>query len=112
MHKLKKRTAPASFLEQHEQPSHSYPTRFSSGIYRKSLINLYKCTFRISIRGPAVWKDLVGSTEKVPSSLIKTKMKNKLLNFENEVTFLIHLHLKINSQKQRLMVTTHYNFSR
>ena len=79
MHKLKKRTAPASFLEQYEQPSHSYPTRFSSGIYRKPLINLYKCTFRISIRGPAVWKGLVGSTEKVPSSLIKTKMKNKLV---------------------------------
>ena len=90
MHKIEKnRTVSLSSLEKFEQPSHSYPTIFSSGNYRKPQIKLYKCTFRISIRGPAIWKDLVGTTEKVikPSSLVKTKMKNKLLNFENEVTF-------------------------
>ena len=48
-----------------------------------------KCRFRISIRGPAIWKDLVGSTEKEIqlSSDFKTKIKSKLLIFENEVTF-------------------------
>ena len=51
-------------------------------------MKLRKCRFRISIRGPAIW-NLVGSMEKEiqSSSLFKTKIKSKLLNFENEVTF-------------------------
>ena len=87
MHKIKNRTAPSSLLEKFEQSSHSYPTFFSRGNYRKQ-VKLYKCTFRISIRSLAIWKEIVGSTEKVikPSSLVKTKIKNKLLDFENDVT--------------------------
>ena len=89
MHKIKNRTAPSSFFKEFEQPSHSYPTRFSSRNYSKPQIKLRKCRFRISIRGPAIWKNLVGSTGKeIQSSfLFKTKIKSKLLNFENEVTF-------------------------
>ena len=89
MHKIKNRTALSSFLEKLEQPTHSYSTRFSSGNYRKPQIKLRKCRFRISIRGPAIWNDLIGSTEKEiqSSSHFKTKIKSKLLNFENEVTF-------------------------
>ena len=59
MHKIKNRTAPSSFLEKFEQPAHSYPTRFSSGNYRKPQIILRKCRFRISIRAPAIWNNLV-----------------------------------------------------
>ena len=42
----------------------------------------------MSIRGPAIWNDLVGSTKKEiqSSSHFKNKIKSKLLNFENEVT--------------------------
>ena len=89
MHKIKNRTAPSLFLANFEQPSHSYPARFSSEYYRKPQIKLCKCRFRISIRGPAIWIDLVRSTEKEiqSSSIFKTKIKIKLLNFENEVTF-------------------------
>ena len=89
MHKIKNRTAPSSFLEKFEQPAHSYPTRFSSGNYRKPQNISRKCRFRISIRGPAIWDNLVGSMEKEIqlSSLFKTKIKRKLLFFENEVTF-------------------------
>ena len=81
MHKIKNRTAPSSFLEKFEQPAHSYPTRFSSGNYRKPQIILRKCRFQISIRGPAIWNNLVGSTKKEiqSSSLLKTKIKRKLL---------------------------------
>ena len=64
MHKIKNRSAPPSFLEKFEQPSHSYSTGFPSGNYRKPQIKLRKCRFRISIRGPAIWNDLVGSKEK------------------------------------------------
>ena len=64
MHKIKNRTAPSLFLEKCEGPSLSYSTRFSSENYRKPQIKLRKCRFRISIRGPAIWNDLFGSTEK------------------------------------------------
>ena len=89
MHKIKNRTAPSSFLEKFEQPVHSYLTRFSSGNYRKPQIILRKCKFQISIRGPAIWNNLAGSTEKEiqSSSFFKTKIKSILLDFENEVTF-------------------------
>ena len=89
MHEIKNRTAPSSFLEKSDQSSHSYSTRFSSENYRKPQIELRKCRFEISIRGPAIWNDLVGSTEKEiqSSSHLKTKRKSRLLNFENEVTF-------------------------
>ena len=89
MHKIKNRTAPSSYLEQFEQPAHSYPTRVSSGNYRIPQIMLRKCRFRISIRGPATWNNLLGSTEKEikSSSLFKTKIKRKLPFFENEVIF-------------------------
>ena len=64
MHRIKSRTAPSSFPERFEQSSHSYPIRFSGRNYRKPQIKLRKCRFRISIRGPAKWNDLVGSMEK------------------------------------------------
>ena len=35
MHKIKNRNAPSSFLEKFEELAHSYPTRISSGDYRK-----------------------------------------------------------------------------
>ena len=52
-------------------------------------IKLRKFRFRISLRGPAIWNNLVGNTEEViqSSSLFKIKIKSKLFNFENEVTF-------------------------
>ena len=53
MHKTKNRTVPSSFLEKFKQPAHSYPTHFPSGNYKKLQIILCKCTFQISIRGPA-----------------------------------------------------------
>ena len=36
MHKIKSRTSPSSFLEKSEESAHSYPTRFSSGNYKKT----------------------------------------------------------------------------
>ena len=86
MPKIKNRATPPLFLEKFGQPSNSVSTHFSSGNYRKRQIKLRICRFRISIRGPAIWNELVGSTEKVIQSQFKTKIKSKLLNFKNEVT--------------------------
>ena len=89
MHKIKNRIALSSFLEKLEQLSYSYPTPLSGSNYRKLKMKLHNCRFRISIKGPAIWNDLVGSTEKEiqSSSLLKTKAKTKLLNLDLEVTF-------------------------
>ena len=63
MHKIKNRTAPSSFLEKFEHPSHSYSTyAFQVRTTKKTQIKLRKCRFRISIRASAIWNDR--STEK------------------------------------------------
>ena len=68
MHKIKSINAPSSFLEKYEQPAHSYPTRFSSGSYRKPQIILRKCRFRISIRGSAIGNNLVEKINSINST--------------------------------------------
>ena len=70
MHKIKKRTAPSSFLEKFE-PSHPYLTQ----------IKLGECRFDISIGGPAIWNGLVESTLKEiqSTSLFQTKIKKNYL---------------------------------
>ena len=77
MHKIKSRTASSYFLEKFKQPAHLYPARFSSG---NSKIILRKCRFRISIRGPTVWNNQVGNTEREiqSSSIFKSKIKKRI----------------------------------
>ena len=81
----------------YEKLSHSCPARFSSKNYRKPQIILRKCRFRISMRGPAIWNNLVRSTEREiqSSSLFKTKTKRKFFFFfEWSQLFLMPLLLK------------------
>ena len=89
MHKIRTGSGPSSFGETFEIPSHPYPTRFSSTSYKKPKIKFRKSRFRISIRGPTIWNDFVANTEKEldSSSLFKSRVKSKLLDFENEMTF-------------------------
>ena len=88
MNKIKNRAAPSSFLENLSSLLIRIQHAFQVAVTENHKPNLRKCRFRISIRGPAIWNDLVGSTEKeIQSSSFKTKIKIKLLNFENEVTF-------------------------
>ena len=95
MRKIKTRSPASSFLLNFEQTSHSYPARFSSENYGKPRIKLCKCRFRCFIRAPVIWNNLVKNTEKIQSrSLFKTKMKSKLLNLENKVSFLMLLPLR------------------
>ena len=88
MHKIKTGTGPAAFHTTFKMPSHSYPTLFSSVNYSKPKTSLRKSRFRISIRGPAIWNTFVANTEKELESrfLFKSKVKIRLLYFENEVT--------------------------
>ena len=57
--------------------------------FSKPKLKLTKTKYRISIRGPAIWNDFVEdclkSIEKTP--FFKVKMKSKLLNFNNEISY-------------------------
>ena len=89
MHKIKTGTGPAAFHTSLKMSSHSYPTRFSKVNYSKPKTRLRKSRFLISLRGPAIWNNFIPNTEKElePRSLFKSKVKTKLLDFENEETF-------------------------
>ena len=70
-------------------PSHSYATRFPSVNYSGLGTRLPGDRFRISMGGLAIWNNFVANADKKleSSSLFKTKVKNKLLDFENELVF-------------------------
>ena len=89
MHKTKTGTGLAAFHTTFKMPSHSYPTGFSSVNLSYKNTRLRKIGFGISILVPAIWKNFVANTlkERESSSLLKSKVKTKLLDFENEVTF-------------------------
>ena len=72
----------------------SPPVFISSAFYKtlnfsKPKLKLTKTKYKISIRDPAIWDDFVEdclkSTEKTPFS--EVKMKFKLLNFDNEISY-------------------------
>ena len=90
MHKIKTGTGPEYFHTTFKMPSHSYPTCLSSVNYSKPRTRLRKSRFRVSVQGPAIRNNFVANAEKEleSSSLFKSKVKTKPLNFENEVTFI------------------------
>ena len=71
----------------------SPPVFISSVFYKTVNFELFKTQtktkYKISIRDPAIWDDFVEdclkSTEKTPFS--EVKMKFKLLNFDNEISY-------------------------
>ena len=87
MLKIKNGARPAAFHTTFKMRPHPCPTRFSR-------VNCNKSRFRISTRGPAIWNNFVANTEKVleSSSLFKSKVKTKLLDFENELIFFQNKH--------------------
>ena len=89
IHEIKNETLLAAFHTTFKMPSHSYPTRFSSANYSKPKTRLRKSSFQISKRVPALKNSFVANTEKEleSSSLFKSKVITKFLDFETELTF-------------------------
>ena len=87
MHKVYNETAPARFFELFQKVSHPYPTGFSKLCYKIPKTNLAKCKHRISSREVLIWNNFLSDYEKQieSSSLFKSKVKLKLLAFENEI---------------------------
>ena len=89
MHKIRTETAPPVFLPKFQKPAHPYPTNFSNLNYIKPTSQLSRSKYRISIRGPALWNEFLTKNEKEIGNLLlfKSKVKSKLLSYENEVIF-------------------------
>ena len=89
MHRVHTKTIPPVFTGSFQRISHLYSTRLSTLNFSKPKLKLTNTKYRISIRGLAIWNDFVEnclkSIEKIP--FFKVKMKCKLLNFDNEISY-------------------------
>ena len=89
MHKVKNEAAPAVLLPKFQKPAHPYPTNFSKLNYLKLTSQLSRSKHRISVRSPALWNEFLTDSEKEIEnlSLFKSKVKSKLLSYENEAVY-------------------------
>ena len=89
MHRVHKKTSPPVFTGSFQRIYHLYSTRSSTLNFSKRKLKLTKTKYRISIRDRAIRNDFVQdclkSIEKTP--FFKVKMKSKLLNFDNEISY-------------------------
>ena len=58
MHQINSCTVPTIFLNKFKKPTHNYPTNFAGTNYCIPPFKLNKSKYRISIRGPNLWKNL------------------------------------------------------
>ena len=83
------KVSPPVFTGSFQWISHLYSTRSSTLNFSKPKLKLTKLKYRILIRDPAIWNDFVQdclkSIEK--TTFLKVKMKSKLLNFNNEISY-------------------------
>ena len=77
MHRVE--NAPFIILTKFCNPSHPYPTNFSAHNFLVPTLKLKKSTYRVSIRGPLLWNNILTATEKNPrkSSYIPDNYKAK-----------------------------------
>ena len=89
MHKINTKTAPYTFTQHFQRIVHKYPTKYSNSNYKKPKVKLAKTKFRISIRGPSIWNNFISKSEKEIKSLLlfKSRVKLKLLQYDNEMMF-------------------------
>ena len=81
MHKIKSQTAPKIFQKKFRKPTHKYPTNLSASNYIIPPFKLSKSKYRITIRGPTLWKNFPTNSEKIQASasVFKNSMRKKLL---------------------------------
>ena len=89
MHRLENKTAPSIFLIKFCKPSHAYPTNFSAHNFFVPTLKLKKRKYRICIRSPLLWNNILTTAEKAQESLRKfrTTIKEKLLSMTNEINY-------------------------
>ena len=84
MDRVHSKKFPPVFTEGFQRISHVHSTRLSPLNFSKPKLKLTKTKYRISISGLAIWNDIV---EYCLKSIEKVKMKSKLLNFDNKISY-------------------------
>ena len=89
MHRIGNKTAPSIFLTKFCKPSHPYPTNFSAHNFLVPTLKLKKSRYRVSIRGPLLWNNILTAADKNQESLPKfqTTTKENLLSMTNEINY-------------------------
>ena len=78
-------TAPSIFLTKFYKPSHAYMTNFSTHNILVTTLKLKKIKYRVSIKVPLLWNNILTAAEKSQESCTKfqTAIKEKLLSMTN-----------------------------
>ena len=86
MHQVRNELTPNIFKKSFKFPNHQYPTGFARSNFLKPKIVLAQSKYRISIRGPTLWNELLSTSEKELSNklLFKSKIKEKVIKLEHE----------------------------
>ena len=89
MHEVKSQTSPKIFQNKFREPTSMYPTNFSTSNYSIPPFKLRKSKYRISIRGPTLWKNIPTNSEKMQKSVtvFKNSMRKKVLELQNETSY-------------------------
>ena len=80
---------PRAFNQVFSLIDHLYPTRFSDNSFKICDFYLKLTRFTIDFRSPTIWNKFLMESEKSYTSIdvFKNKIKEKILNFSNELLF-------------------------
>ena len=89
MHRVENKTAPSIFLTKFCKPSLAYPTKILSHNFLVPTFKLSKSKYRVSIRGPLLWNNILTTAEKNQESLPKFRatIKEKVFSMINEINY-------------------------
>ena len=90
MFKAKNNIIPRAFMQTfYPTFYHIYPTRFSDNSFKTCNFNLNLTRNAIGFRGPTIRNKFLTENEKSCTSIavFKTKIKEKILNFSNELLY-------------------------
>ena len=87
MHQINSNGLPTIFLNKFKRPTHNYPTNLARTNYSILPFKLNKSKYRISIRGPTLWKNIPADREKKQrtTNIFKSIMKNKYLRLKTNI---------------------------
>ena len=89
MHRSENKTTPSIFLTKFCMPSQSNRTNISAHNFLVPTLTLKNSKYRVSIRGPLLWNNILTATEKTQESLPKFRatIKEKLFSMTNEINY-------------------------
>ena len=89
MFKAKNNIIPRAFMQTFSMIDHIYPTRFSYNSFKTCNFSLNLTRNAIGFGGPTIWNKFLTENEKSCTSIavFKTKIKEKILNFSNELLY-------------------------